>query len=181
MDHSHARTIARPGGSAPLYRLAPLSVRHRQKVRRHPRYPDVTLHRRRLSQDLQADPRARGIAEKQTTHQRHCDLAWDIIPSQDHSLYTLIPHTQACTVDASYVHSESKHSRYIMTRSRMVARCFSMYFCYDHCMLLENFKRRFTNYLRYRHPHARYRWRSDYSTFKRQFIEDIFWLRDHLH
>ena len=54
-----------------------------------------------------------------------CDLAWDIIPSQDHSLYTLIPHTQACTVDASYVHSDSKHSRYILTRSRMVARCFS--------------------------------------------------------
>ena len=52
----------------------------------------------------------------------------------------------------------------------------SLYFRYvkDSCMLMEDFKKRFTNYMRYRHPQVRYRWRSDYSTFKRLGYEIVY-------
>lgn len=39
-----------------------------------------------------------------------CDLQWDVIRSQDGKLFTLIPHTNMCTVKNNHVHSETKHS-----------------------------------------------------------------------
>jgi phage/plasmid-associated DNA primase len=34
-------------------------------------------------------------------------------------------------------------------------------------MLLEEFKKKFANYMRFRHPNVKYKWRQDYSAFKR--------------
>lgn len=34
-------------------------------------------------------------------------------------------------------------------------------------MLLEDFKKKFANYMRFRHPHVKHRWKQDYSAFKR--------------
>jgi hypothetical protein len=54
-----------------------------------------------------------------------CDFDWDVIPSHDNRVFTLIPHTNICTVDETHVHSEQKHSRFVVTKGRVVARCFS--------------------------------------------------------
>jgi hypothetical protein len=54
-----------------------------------------------------------------------CDFTWDVIPSHDKRVFTLIPHTHRCTVDDGYVHSEPKHSRFVVSKGRVVARCFS--------------------------------------------------------
>ena len=54
-----------------------------------------------------------------------CALQWDVIPSREGKVFTLIPHTKLCTVDDSYIHSEPKHSRFVVTKSRVIARCFS--------------------------------------------------------
>ena len=54
-----------------------------------------------------------------------CDLKWDVIESPDKNVFTIIPDTRLCTVDDSYVHSEHKHSRYVVTKTRVVAKCFS--------------------------------------------------------
>ena len=55
----------------------------------------------------------------------NCDLKWDVIRSADRKLFTLIPHTCICTVDDEHVHSEAKHSRFIVSKTRVVAKCFS--------------------------------------------------------
>jgi hypothetical protein len=34
-------------------------------------------------------------------------------------------------------------------------------------MLLQDFKNKFLNYMRFRHPGIKYRWSSDYSAFNR--------------
>jgi hypothetical protein len=34
-------------------------------------------------------------------------------------------------------------------------------------MLLEDFKRKYQNYMKYKHPEVKYKWNSDYSSFKR--------------
>ena len=54
-----------------------------------------------------------------------CELRWDVIPSHDNRAFTLIPHTHICAVDETHVHSEQKHSRFVVTKGRVVARCFS--------------------------------------------------------
>ncbi len=54
-----------------------------------------------------------------------CDLDWDIVPSHDNKTFTLIPHTYICTVDEDLVHSEQKHSRFVVSRERVIAQCFS--------------------------------------------------------
>lgn len=54
-----------------------------------------------------------------------CNFQWDVIQSADHKVFTLIPHINICTVDESHVHSEQKHSRFVVTKWRVVARCFS--------------------------------------------------------
>ena len=54
-----------------------------------------------------------------------CNLVWDVIPSPDNKVYTLIPHTNLCTVEDCHVHSESKHSRFVVTKRHVVAKCFS--------------------------------------------------------
>lgn len=54
-----------------------------------------------------------------------CDFRWDVIPSHDDKVFTLIPHTNICTVDEGHVHSELKHSRFVVSKGRVVARCFS--------------------------------------------------------
>ncbi len=54
-----------------------------------------------------------------------CDLKWDVITTHGGRTFTLIPHTNICTVDDSHVHSEGKHSRYAVSKMRVVARCFS--------------------------------------------------------
>ena len=43
----------------------------------------------------------------------------------------------------------------------------------DQCMLLEEFKKKFRNYLRFRHPHVRYKWDQDLSAFKRLGYEIV--------
>lgn len=53
-----------------------------------------------------------------------CDFKWDVIASHDNRAFTLIPHTNICTVDEGYVHSEPKHSRFVVSKGRVVARCF---------------------------------------------------------
>jgi REP element-mobilizing transposase RayT len=51
------------------------------------------------------------------------DVNWDVI-HKDNAVI-MIPHTAVCAVDCSHVHSEQKHSRFIVTRSSVVAKCFS--------------------------------------------------------
>jgi len=55
----------------------------------------------------------------------NCNLSWDVIPSNDNKVFTLIPNTNLCTVDCIYVHSEYKHSRFAVTKTRVIAKCFS--------------------------------------------------------
>jgi hypothetical protein len=45
----------------------------------------------------------------------------------------------------------------------------SLYFMYmpGREMLLEEFKKNFANYMRFRHPSVKYKWRQDCSAFKR--------------
>lgn len=54
-----------------------------------------------------------------------CNFEWDVIPSPNNKVFTLIPHTNICTVDDDYVHSKQKHSRLVVSKERVVARCFS--------------------------------------------------------
>jgi hypothetical protein len=54
-----------------------------------------------------------------------CELEWDVIPSPDNKVFTLIPNTSICTVDDDYVHSKQKHSRFIVSKDSVIARCFS--------------------------------------------------------
>lgn len=54
-----------------------------------------------------------------------CNLQWDVIRAQNGKTFTLIPHTDICTVNSDHVHSETKHSRYVVSKTRVVARCFS--------------------------------------------------------
>ena len=54
-----------------------------------------------------------------------CDLVWDVIASPDNKVFTIIFHTNICTVDDGCAHSESKHSRFIVTKRHVIARCFS--------------------------------------------------------
>jgi hypothetical protein len=54
-----------------------------------------------------------------------CDLKWDVIPSHNNRVFTLIPHTNICTVDDAHVHNEQKHSRFVVSKGSVVARCFS--------------------------------------------------------
>ena len=54
-----------------------------------------------------------------------CDLKWDVIGSHDNKVFTIIPYTNVCTVDENHVHSEHKHSRLVISKARVVARCFS--------------------------------------------------------
>ena len=42
-----------------------------------------------------------------------------------------------------------------------------MAFIHSKEMLIDNFKKTFANYMRFRHPHVKHRWKQDYSTFKR--------------
>jgi hypothetical protein len=44
----------------------------------------------------------------------------------------------------------------------------------NHCMMLEDFKKKFFNYMRFRHPHVRYRWNNDFSAFKRLGYEIVY-------
>lgn len=43
----------------------------------------------------------------------------------------------------------------------------------DEVMLLEDFKKKFRNYMRFRHPHVRYVWNDDLSAFKRLGYEIV--------
>ena len=54
-----------------------------------------------------------------------CHFKWDVIASHDNRVFTLIPHTNICTVNEGYLHSEQKHSRFVVSKGRVVARCFS--------------------------------------------------------
>ena len=36
----------------------------------------------------------------------------------------------------------------------------------DHCMMLEDFKRKFFNYMRFKHRNVKYNWAQDLSAFK---------------
>ena len=54
-----------------------------------------------------------------------CDFRWEVIASQDQRVFTIIPDTAVCTVDSGHVHSEPKHSRFVVSKGRVVARCFS--------------------------------------------------------
>ena len=44
----------------------------------------------------------------------------------------------------------------------------------DACMMLEEFKRKFHNYMRFRHPNVRYKWDQDLSAFKRLGYEIVY-------
>jgi hypothetical protein len=44
----------------------------------------------------------------------------------------------------------------------------------DQCMMLEDFKKKFLNYMRFRHPHVRYKWDHDFSAFKRLGYEIVY-------
>jgi Family of unknown function (DUF5906) len=44
----------------------------------------------------------------------------------------------------------------------------------DQCMMLEEFKRKFMNYMRFRHPNVRYKWDHDLSAFKRLGYEIMY-------
>jgi len=54
-----------------------------------------------------------------------CDYVWDVLKSPDGNAYTLIPHTNICTVNERHTHSEAKHSRFVVTNKAVVAKCFS--------------------------------------------------------
>ena len=51
-----------------------------------------------------------------------------------------------------------------------------MYFVYvkDKTLLLEKFKQKFMNYMRFRHPHVKYKWDQDLSAFKRLGYEIVY-------
>ncbi len=44
----------------------------------------------------------------------------------------------------------------------------------NECMLLEDFKKKFMNYMRFRHPHVKYKWDNDLSAFKRLGYEIVY-------
>jgi hypothetical protein len=44
----------------------------------------------------------------------------------------------------------------------------------DSCMMLEDFKKKFLNYMKFRHPHVRYKWDQDFSAFKRLGYEIVY-------
>jgi phage/plasmid-associated DNA primase len=44
----------------------------------------------------------------------------------------------------------------------------------DQCMMLEDFKRKFINYMRFRHPNVKYKWDQDLSAFKRLGYEIVY-------
>lgn len=54
-----------------------------------------------------------------------CNFKWDVIPYHNNRVFILIPHTAICTVDEKHVHSEHKHSRFVVSKTRVVAKCFS--------------------------------------------------------
>ena len=49
------------------------------------------------------------------------DVKWDVI-TYDNS-FTIIPHTSLCTVDDNYSHTEDKHSWFVVSKNRVVAKC----------------------------------------------------------
>ena len=53
-----------------------------------------------------------------------CNLKWEVIYSDEAKAFTLIPDTAICTVENDHVHSEKMHSRFVVTKTRVVARCF---------------------------------------------------------
>jgi hypothetical protein len=55
----------------------------------------------------------------------NADFNWNVICSPDNKVFTLIPDTAVCTVDNSYVHTEHKHSYIVVSKWRVVAKCFS--------------------------------------------------------
>ena len=44
----------------------------------------------------------------------------------------------------------------------------------NECMMLEDFKKKFMNYMRFRHPHVKYKWDQDLSAFKRLGYEIVY-------
>lgn len=44
----------------------------------------------------------------------------------------------------------------------------------DHYMMLEDFKKKFLNYMRFRHPNVKYKWNQDLSAFKRLGYEIVY-------
>jgi hypothetical protein len=44
----------------------------------------------------------------------------------------------------------------------------------DHCMMLEDFKRKFFNYMRFKHRNVKYNWAQDLSAFKRLGYEIVY-------
>jgi phage/plasmid-associated DNA primase len=53
------------------------------------------------------------------------NVVWDVVATPDGKCRTLIPQTNACTVNPEHVHTDTKHSRLVVSRSRVIARCFS--------------------------------------------------------